>query len=219
MAEPTTSPTTENTSLESTPLDQLATHGADRLDELARVRIAHEAMMLQDAQQTLKNDRDTTRRFRQGMLTDVDGQPMGTDMPTQPSVLAGMEDMINLGTITLNLGPPPQVTPAPLPPPVVPATPVVPGTSTEPVVSEPTVRQFPPPVATTPTPSPKRQLLKTAAAVGIALATGGAGGFLLPMVVNAMKPAPTATTPTVAPKVNPESVRYDIRVHPPIRRK
>jgi len=100
-------------------LDEQRVHHAAEIDKIAeahlkklsRVRLGHEAMMVQDAAKTLSFDRESREHGLQDILSggSVDNSQVGAETPnpstgglqdgTLGSLLGGMEDMINLGDI------------------------------------------------------------------------------------------------------------------------
>ena len=186
------------------PARSLADKAVNILEQLGEVRVGHEAMMLQDAQKVLKHNREVAQGYQRAMLTDASGQPMITPDPVSASPLAGLADMINLGTVTI--------------------------TTHEPAAAQPATaaaeRQFTPAASTPTTPAPtsgKMSKLATAALLAAALATGGVGALAAPAAMKALawafkpseQPKPTNTTPAI----DDTDTRYGIRLHPPDKSK
>lgn len=201
-------------------INQLRAEHAGKMDglwewvagRLARLRLGHEMVMLDDVRKVMDED----RRIREGHSQMMfDGTPGGASGQPQPTAhggqqgksmnghpLAGMEDMLNLGEINFH---PPQVvqTPQQQAPPQPPPQPPAP-------------QPQPQPPAPQPQPEVKKGLGKLAkAALGAGLIATGVGGTIgAPILWDAITgkdDPPPVTTPT-----DTDTDRwYELRLHPP----
>lgn len=193
------------------PVQTLAGNAATALTQIGELRVAHEAAMLEDARAVLRNNRKVAADYQRAMLTNPDGSPMIVDDPVSNpgSPLAGLQDMINLGNVTLTLNSPP----------VAAEQPAAPVAVSPPVETTPIERKITP----EPTGSTVPKALSKMAKVGwlaAALATGGTGALVTPLAVDAVKWMVTRkpaekTVSEPAPAIDDTDTTYSIRVHPP----
>lgn len=233
-AEPTTPPEANQTPADQNEdsdfldykgqLEQLRLEHAGKMDEitedhlakLSRVRVGHEAMMLQDAQKTLRYDRDSRDRgmdeiyANDGGSSPVPPQTNGGDQKTPTGILAGMEDMINLGEIHIEQPRDPNAQPQQVAP--VQVQPVLPVPEPQP---QPQPEQPQPEQPQPEQPSVKKKLGKLAKA-GIAAALigsgvgSGVGGKMLWDVFTKGDDKPPVVNPTID-----TDTYYELRLHPP----
>lgn len=170
----------------------------------AKLRGGHEAIMLQDANKVLKQDRQTTENYRQGMLTDPEGVPLGSQPQSSQNgtggavglnPLAGLEDMVNLGEVKIEF---PQL-PQPQQQPQVVVQPSQPQPQPEP---------------------PKKSSWLKKGLVGAALVGAGIAvpyvAPLLPRVYSWLtQPEEQQQSPPVKDTDTDTDTTYDFRLHPP----